>query len=351
MINVTRAHRFDSRVPFRFLGFVRAVWLAALIGGCLSRAQADEYAVFRSTDGARSWSRADQGLPRRARVNVFGRVGEVLLAGTDLGVFASPDAAASWKPMTARAGAPLRVLDFATRHTNVFTGTDGRGVWVSRDQGSSWNPTAGLASGKVRCLLTVDGRLHAGMDVGGVLVSRDDGEHWEERKLGLPPSAQVFALATAGGKVFAGLYTQGLYSWSDEDQRWMPAGAVTPLVLAAGAGNLIAGHNPGGLHWRAELGSRWERAVARVPNAFVGAPSIALGELEPEAPVWALASGSGFILAGAAAGIHVSEDGGRTWERSFAGLPPKAAGIAFLVTPELALAAVPVSPETVVPGP
>lgn len=343
--------RFDSRVFFEFLWSVRAIWLAALIGSCRFGAQADDFAVFRSTDRARSWSRADTGLPRQARVNAFGQVGEALVTGTDLGVFVSADGAVHWRPTTARTGAPLRVLDLATRDTNVFAATDGVGVWVSRDLGSSWNPTGGLVTGKARCLLMAEGEIHAGMDVGGVRVSRDDGQHWEERKVGLPASAQVFALATAGGKVFAGLYTQGLYSWSNEDQRWKPAGTVSPLVLAAVSGTLIAGHNPGGLHWSEVLGGRWERARAKTSNPFAGASSIALGELEPEAPVWALASGSGLALAGAAAGIHVSEDGGRTWERSFAGLPSQAAGIAFLVTPELVLAAVPLSPETAMPGP
>ena len=60
-----------------------------------------------------------------------------------------------------------------------------------------------------------------------------------------------------------------------------------------------------------------------------------------EAPVWALASGHGLTMAGAAAGTYFSEDGGRHWTRSRTGLPSQAPGIAFLVSDRVVLVSIP----------
>ena len=51
------------------------------------------------------------------------------------------------------------------------------------------------------------------------------------------------------------------------------------------------------------------------------------------------------VLAGAADGVFVSEDKGRTWTRSVLGLPPSCPGIAFLVTDSLVLAAASLGPN------
>lgn len=331
-----------SRPGRRFL--VHLPTAAAVMTALVSSIRADEYAVFKSTDRARSWVRSDSGLPRHARVNGMGEIGDVSLVGTDAGVFRSTDVAATWQPTKVPAGVSARILELATMSTNVFAGTDGSGVLVSADNGSTWIPTAGLASGKVRSLLTVGSQLYAGMDTGGVNVSPDGGLSWRSVSDGLPPHAQVFALATFDGHVFAGLYTLGLYQLNPAGKSWTRAGGVKPLALAASTDTLIAGHNPGGIHWSSAPWTKWSAAAASQEGAIVSNVLKLEGELQPNDPVWALASRHNLSLVGAGAGIHVSQDGGRTWSRSQGGLPAQASGISFWISERFALAAIPMQP-------
>lgn len=304
-------------------------------------ALADEYAIYKSTDRARSWVRADSGLPSHVRVNALGLIDGVALAGTDAGVFRSTDAAGNWHPTRTSDGASVRVLDFATMGSQVFAASDGSGVLVSADGGSNWKPTIGLTNGKVRCLLALKDGLYAGMDAGGVKRSVDAGRSWQSITNGLPARAQVFALAAVEGQVFAGLYSQGLYVLDPGGVGWTRTNAVKPLVLAASADTLIAGHNPGGLHWSPDRGRTWDGDSNGQQATLVLPQPDLTDEPASEAPVWALASGHGLTMAGAAAGTYFSEDGGRHWTRSRTGLPSQAPGIAFLVSDRVVLVSIP----------
>jgi hypothetical protein len=303
-------------------------------------AAADAFAVFKSSDHGRSWMRSDAGMPGQSRINAFGSVDGVLFAGTDSGIFISRDEALSWQLATAAAMSSGRIISFATLGQRVFAGTDGHGLLVSSDAGASWALERTFPSRKVRCLLAHVGKVYAGTDANGVFASNDAGQTWTPLSTGLPSRAQVFALSAVRGRMFAGLYSQGLYAWDEPNQSWGQTGRVKPLALAGARDALIAGHNPGGLHWSVDLGASWSRGVAESPavGLLLLLPSDDSGELSAEAPVWELASDDGLVFAGASAGIYYSEDRGRTWTRARRGLPEKSPGIAFLLKQDFVLA-------------
>ena len=246
------------------IGF--AFWLLLIAAVPASAHAAERFAIFRSADRGRSWTRADEGMPGDSRVNAFGALGESVFAGTDSGIFISRDEVRSWQPATGIAMSSGRILCFATIGGSVYAGTDGRGILVSSDGGISWESNAGFPRVKVRSLLAHRGELYAGTDANGVLVSGDGGRSWVQQSNGLPDGAQVFALAAVNGRVFAGLYARGLYAWQELEQRWLKAGEVTPLALASVGGALVAGHNPGGIHWSEDLGTNWFRATVNIPG-------------------------------------------------------------------------------------
>lgn len=301
-------------------------------------AAAEKYAVFKSTDRGRSWIRSDAGMPDQSRINAFGSAGEVLFAGTDSGIFISGDEARSWRPATGAAMSSGRIISFATLGQQVFAGTDGSGILVSADEGESWVRNAAFPSKKVRCLLAHERKLYAGTDADGVFVLDGDGQVWTHLRQELPAHAQVFALSVVAGRLFAGLYSKGLYAWHEQEDHWTKAGPVSPLVLAAVGGTLVAGHNPGGLYWSADLGASWSKGTARTVCHLTSVLSDDSSELSTKAPVWELASNDELVFAGASTGIYYSEDRGRTWARARTGLPAESPGVSFLLNRAFVLA-------------
>lgn len=298
---------------------------------------AEKHAVFKSTDRGRSWVRSDSGMDGGSRINAFGSLDDTLFAGTDSGIFISEDDSRSWLLAEGPGRTSGRITSFASSGGKAFAGTDGRGILISADKGKSWVPSAAFPGGKVRCLLAEQERLYAGTDAKGVFVSRDGGQVWTPLQEGFPADAQVFALTMAGGKLFAGLYSKGLYGWDDAPQRWEKAGPVTPLALATIGDTLVAGHNPGGLHWSIDSGASWSTGKALAVGKFAAVLSNDSGEISSEAPVWDLAANEEQIFAGAAEGIYYSEDRGRSWVRARAGLPQESPGVSFLLKRDLYL--------------
>lgn len=307
---------------------------------------AEQFAVFKSTDRGRSWIHADAGLPAGSRINAFGSLDGVVFAGTDSGIYISGDEARSWKAGTGAAVSSGRVISFAPVGQLVFAGTDGNGLLVSLDKGKSWVLNTNFPSRKVRCLVAGGGKVYAGTDAEGVFASADGGQVWTQFVTGLPAHAQVFALSMIDGHLFAGLYGKGLYVWNDQAQRWSKRGAVSPLVLAASGGTLVAGHNPGGLHWSRDLGVSWSKGRSGAGEQVTSLLPISSGELSDNAPVWELAANDELVLAGASAGVFYSEDRGRTWTRARMGLPDESPGISFLVERTFVLAGTRIASET-----
>lgn len=128
--------------------------------------------------------------------------------------------------------------------------------------------------------------------------------------------------------------------WSESKLRWERVGQVPPLALASNEGTVVAGHNPGGLHWSEDLGTTWAIGMPS-GNLLIPLGSIeSSDELPSEAPVWELSAGDGLAVAGAASGVFYSEDSGRTWTRAAVGIQENSPGIAFHIERGLLLAAV-----------
>jgi photosystem II stability/assembly factor-like uncharacterized protein len=317
--------------------------LASLTGA------AEEYAIYKSADRGRSWFRSDTGISRASRINAFGALDDSVLVGTDSGIFVSEDEGKHWEPASGAAASSGRVISFAALKSKVFAGTDGNGIVVSSDKGKSWFLDAAFPSKKVRCLLAHEGKLYAGTDAEGAFAS-EDGQVWTQLSRGFPADGQAFALAMVKDTLFAGLYSKGLYAWDLRESHWAKAGAVLPLALAATGDTLVAGHNPGGLYWSADLGSTWSRGTASAAVEIGLAIPDEAGGLSNQAPVWELASGDELVLGGVSAGIYYSEDRGRTWTRARTGLPEQSPGIAFFLKRGFVLAGTRISGANGEPG-
>lgn len=320
-----------------FTRFATSILLWATLVGI--SATAAEYAIYQSRDRGRSWVPSDTGIPRENRINTFGSLGDAVLVGTDAGIFLAGDKGRSWKAAAGVAATSGRVISIGTLQHSLFAGTDGNGMLTSLDEGKTWSQNSAFPSKKIRHLLNHDAKLYAGTDADGVFTS-EDGQRWKHLSQGFPAGGQAFALAALKDVLFVGLYSKGLYAWTDQQGRWQKAGPVSPLTLATAGNTLIVGHNPGGLYWSSNLGRTWLKATARANSAPAWPTSDEYRELSAEAPVWELASDGHLVLSGASDGIYYSEDEGRSWIRATVGLPKRCPGIAFFLGKDYLLAAI-----------
>lgn len=315
------------------------------------------YAVYRSEDNGRSWIRSSDGIPSASRINAFTSAENLVAAGTDVGVFVSTNSGKSWHAPTLPAANNFRVTALATLNSNfLFAGTTEGVLLSSRDHGKTWQANKSFPRRNIRSLHTVAESLYVGTDSDHVYKSSDLGSTWTHLSAGLPPHSQVFALASLDGQVFAGLYAQGLYLWTGQKWRHIAESSnIKPLALASNGKTLIAGHNPGGIHWSDDHGGTWTRwtlppaqeleedvtqfsPLDLLLNDQTKTPVATLPPLE--APIWEMSAGSNLAIAGAADRIYYSTDHARTWTRAAIGLPPASSGIAFLVQENLLLAAI-----------
>jgi photosystem II stability/assembly factor-like uncharacterized protein len=292
------------------------------------------------------------------------RIATVLLAAFLLASFASPAAAspADWRYLPIWGGDVWTVAFQPEDPELVFAGTSAGQVYVSRNGGRTWAnagphlPFPGWVVSYLRFDPNRPSRLWAGLrgmwGGGHVAISDDFGKSWISRAGGLP-NEQVYTLAlTPGreGRIYAGTAI-GVYGTEDGGDSWRPMMAGLPegqkvtslLVDPDQTDTIIAGT------WRRAY--RSDDAGKTWTGIFEG--MVLDSELFSLTPVpgkpgeiWASACGwvyrtqdrggkwerfkegfqerrttsfaalpSGRLLAGTVAGLHVSDDGGKTWHR------------------------------------
>ena len=121
---------------------------------------------------------------------------EMILAGTEDGIFRSTDSGKSWDEITE--GLTVRHIRWIAHHPNVsdlvLAGTEPASIFISKNGGNSWRLCPEVAelrdqhkwslpyspeAGCVRGFAFHGSRLYAAVEVGGVLISDDGGETWQ----------------------------------------------------------------------------------------------------------------------------------------------------------------------------
>ncbi|MGH2970416.1 MAG: F510_1955 family glycosylhydrolase [Solirubrobacteraceae bacterium] len=133
--------------------------------------------LMASADGARSWQ------ARTPPAGVFGlaideRDPRRVVASTEKGVFASPNAGRGWRPLRDDVGG---LLAWPRPDALYLLGADGA-VQVSRDGGREWNPTGNIG-GQPAAFIAHRDELYAALHDGTVKVSTDGGKTWTLRAI------------------------------------------------------------------------------------------------------------------------------------------------------------------------
>ena len=251
-----------------------------LLAGAGGRFGTSVRGIFRSTDGAQTWTTANQGLaneddllPTIEEIVFDPQSPSTVWAATSGGIFRSVDGGMSWARMDGGLG-PDRWSALAVAPTNPDT------VWIA-----------------------------AGGSVQGVWRSVDGGTSWQLRTTGLPDSPQPRVLAvdpTTPDRVLLGT-RDGVWETTDGGGSWVRAGLesapyVHDLALDPGAPATIwtiSSRQPFvdfSVHRTTDGGKTWEE---------LSAP-----EGRPEAIRWV----GGTLWICGEGGLFESEDDGATWE-------------------------------------
>ncbi|HWX53674.1 MAG TPA: YCF48-related protein [Verrucomicrobiae bacterium] len=282
--------------------------------------------IYKSITAGQTFSKI-QGIPysaRRTRALVMDPAdSSVLYAGTTEGLWKSADGGTSWKRMTATNVIINAVIVDPRRSSRVLLATDRGGVLTSDDGGSTFAASNhGFAHRQASALL-IDRNdssvIYVGLlndkEFGGVFVSRDGGRQWAQISDGLG-GRDVFVLRQAeDGSVVAGT-NRGIFELQPHAAQWTPLNVVqtetgrgkakaeslsftelgAPITGLALVGGKWYAATSAGLLVSTDAGRIWQKAV---PNAVKDLVSIS--------------SQGNIVVAASHHAVIVSTDGGESW--------------------------------------
>jgi photosystem II stability/assembly factor-like uncharacterized protein len=124
--------------------------------------------------GAQCWESRNIGLPVKININSVAAKGDIIVIGTYHGrVYTSRDAGRHWQSFVfGFMGGSVRALYF---HGDILIAGTDNGIYRSFDKGTTWHQTGDLV--QVNSLAEFDGKLYAARR-DGIVVSEDDGKNW-----------------------------------------------------------------------------------------------------------------------------------------------------------------------------
>ncbi len=196
--------------------------------------------TFRSTDAGQHWTKRGNisVAPLSLSMLTVAPSGKMLYALTDAGLFASTDAAQTWRTVnTSNSGLPIDGYTTLTfdEQKNMYVGTSRHGVFMSSDStGTHWKASNGtLPQEIVIHELAFDGTQHRlwAATSSGVYRSDNNGKNWNALNNGLPVIDGVTTIqpaASAGGAlglVYAGT-RKGIFRSTEGGTHWVESGQL-----------------------------------------------------------------------------------------------------------------------------
>jgi photosystem II stability/assembly factor-like uncharacterized protein len=232
--------------------------------------------VLKTTDGGSSWNGASQGIDihtlgltqvpalaidARSPTTLYAGVTGCFYSGCSGAVFKTTDGAASWTRLWSGPAAAIAALGLApSSPSTVYAGTGFFAypqIFKTGDGGASWTTLQGFPSAPVASIgVAPDAASTVYAAAGGLYRSRDGGGSWSPSSSGIPPGTGITSLAIdplSADVLYAGT-TIGVYRSADGGDAWWPLNdGLTNLSVSALALDptdttlLYAGTNGGGV--------------------------------------------------------------------------------------------------------
>jgi photosystem II stability/assembly factor-like uncharacterized protein len=226
----------DARNPSRVFA---AVWYQAPVAG--------GGGVFRSDDGARTWSPAGLSGEAVRAIEQSPSQPEILVAGTRTGIFRSNDSGANWQRISPAGDAELKNIDsLAIDPANplvIYAGTYHL-PWKTTDGGKTWSPiAAGMIDDSDVMTLRIDAanstRIFASA-CSGIYRSENAAANWTKLQ-GIPYSSrrtQAIVQDRRDPRILYAGTTEGLWVTRDAGETWT---RTTPREWVVNAIALVPG--------------------------------------------------------------------------------------------------------------
>lgn len=319
-----------------------------------TRFAATEHGLYQSTDGIQ-WTLVT-GLPEAYFNSLASNGSVVIVGGYSHGVFRSTNGGATWQSVDVTA-----VNDLIWHDGCFYSVNDLSGIRRSCNNGQTWqdaDPNDQLGSFMQQ--LGSDGAYLYSIGAGMLFRTNDQGNTWTNLMSGLPAFASVVRIAGNADQQLLTTNQHGMFRSTDHGQSWTPTvphtapvGTWQGMALLVEGDTVHVGINPyGGVRRSTDGGLTWTpvsqglapsllpHALVRSGNDLLLATNRGIWRGAGAVPQWAHADGGiphtslaqmvqqGDMLfattrateAGQSEGVHMSTDGGLTWQPRNAGL-------------------------------
>ncbi|MBI1762382.1 MAG: hypothetical protein HYR56_13190 [Acidobacteria bacterium] len=261
--------------------------ITALLSTASTTFAGTEEGIFRTPNATTDWRLVNYSLPGVRRVtalfavsNFFPNPGLLLLAGVESGgaVLSAFGATGDVWVDTPITTVPVlngkKVRAFAANTTYVFAGGDDLSVARLNCCNRPWEPAGAVFAPRVNALAANGARIFAGTAANGLFLSTDNGNTWAQNNGGIPLTAEVRALVRPGGNTLLAGTANGLYRSTDNGASWT---RVTEGVAANAAINafalygttVLAGTTTEGVLVSTDGGARWQALGTGLTNPNV----------------------------------------------------------------------------------
>jgi ligand-binding sensor domain-containing protein len=302
--------------------------------------------VFRSVDGARTWTRTD--LDRLAWFLVADSTGHIYAGTSSKGVFCSSNSGIHWAPLNSG----LTTLEIrgltSCPNGNIFAIT-ASGIFGLAQHDTSWTLLNEPVWKLDLMVLASDSksRLFAGTQSGTTYRSTDGGVSWVKLDLTDPHFVMRTIFVDRNDRIFRSLGGLGIQRSTDQGNTWTLVSTDDVASIDSDSTGMLFGGTGGGVTRSSDEGTTWQitpgayaLAITALDNGIVLASGLN-GEImrsvdhgvnfasistTPQGVVTALSTGSGgLVFAGSFAyGVFRSVDRGKSWMEADSGVTSRA---------------------------
>jgi photosystem II stability/assembly factor-like uncharacterized protein len=219
-----------------------------------------EEGLYISTNNGASWEKNLSGLGNFS-IQALAESGETIYAGSTKGLFQSTDNASSWTRVEVDSS-ENPVVSIAAKDSMLVIGT-GAGIFVSLNKGVSWKRSTGGLPEKAAGKVVINGNsILAAINDNGIYISADSGSTWTQANSGLPSIHYFYDIISYGKLVLTALGSYGIFKWSEISSAWQAVNSGLPenvqvKSIAGSEGSFYAGTSCAGIFLSTDDGSHW----------------------------------------------------------------------------------------------